>query len=151
MRMEEKDKLEGLLRLSEQLYHQYHDRTTLEWRIHVAFWALLAAAAYAVMRYPPHLGPWSLLGTLMIPIHLIWTIKIHVGNVKEQDASIQYREAAEQMIGFTLPRQSPSSRHERSQMPQWLAKSVANYLWWPSVEVGTTMILCAFVVAKAWS
>ncbi|MDQ3772999.1 MAG: hypothetical protein M3461_00695 [Pseudomonadota bacterium] len=43
------EKLDGLLKLSAQLYGQYHDRCTLEWRVHVALWALLAGAGYAML------------------------------------------------------------------------------------------------------
>jgi hypothetical protein len=149
-------RLDGLLKLSAQLYGQYHDRCTLEWRIHVALWALLAGAGYAMFSNGQgrHFGCKSLWMLLTVPIHLVWCVKIHIGNVKEQDLSTLYREAANKLLEFDPERAvqetPPSKLNERSKIPEWLKKIFKSYLWWLGAEIGTTFLISVVVIFLAW-
>lgn len=148
------ERLDGLLKLSAQMYGQYHDRCTLEWQIHVALWALLAGSGYAMLSQGGNFGCTSLWVLLAVPVHVVWCVKIHIGNIKEQDMSIAYRKAADDLLGFAaecavkkVPLNDPN---ERSKMPEWLNGFFKSYWWWLVAEVGTTLLISVVVIFLAW-
>lgn len=132
--------------LSQQLYTQYHDRRTLDWRIHLALWTLLALTAYLCVTNDRHLGHLACGVFLLVPIHFVWIIKMARGQIFEQKLSIIYRLKAEHILSCRYPDGEKTlpipEWEEKSDMPRILSKGFASYWWWLSVEVATTLLLC---------
>ncbi len=133
--------------LSQQLYTQYHDRRTLEWKMHLALWTLLALTAYLCVTKDKHLGQFALGIFLTVPVHFVWTIKIHKGQLRDHSLSAYYRSQAEKIL---------TSRHPTDIMTESISKlpvchhymetvdsiGFLHYWWWLAVTVGTTFLLC---------
>lgn len=153
--MTEIERAQAYMTLSQQLYQQYHDRRGLEWRIHIALWTLLLATGYGVISHNIHSGAYSLLLFLAVPLHAVWCIKIHRGNVLEQNLSIGYRKAAERILtgGSETPTMGMDRigrAEEHSAMPQWLQEAFRGYWWWLGVEIAVTFLIATVVVRLAW-
>lgn len=143
---------DGLLKLSHQMMTQYHERRNLEWRIHVLLWTLLVAGAYFIVKVGINVQPWkwAVLLVFVLLVHIIWTLKMQLGEIRDQDLSVQYRKAAQAVI---VGEQSVPSivepDEERSPMPLWLRKLLHGYWLWNIVVLGTTAVMgiaIAFVV-----
>jgi hypothetical protein len=144
------DIVEHYIDLSKQLDLQYRQRRGLEWRMHVALWALLAGVTYLCVTEKKVLGDWALLALAAIPLHAVWTIKIVIGQIRDQDLSEGYRRRAESLLlaalqGRDLP--APVNDEERSRMPEWVKWTFQGYFWWPFVQLGTTSLLSLALVA----
>lgn len=137
--------------LSKQLAEEYRARRTLEWQMHLALWTILAAAIYLCVTNHIHLGKSAWWFLVVIPLHFVWTIKIVTGQVLEQRLSIYYRKCALRLLQDPPPAldaaSPPSSEEESSSMPQGLLRFFRPYLWWLFVQMGTTLLLCAFAIA----
>jgi hypothetical protein len=86
--------------LSAQMHAEYDSRRSLEWKMHIAVWTLLAATGYSIgylhlLVRLIYLLPW--LGFLL-GLHLIWCVKIQQGQRVEQDLSRFYRSRAEDLL-----------------------------------------------------
>jgi hypothetical protein len=139
--------------LSQQASEEYRERRTLEWKMHLALWTILSAIIYLGLTREKHIGGWAFVILLAVPIHFIWIIKIHRGQIREDDLSKYYRCCAERL----LPK--PSEDEEKkirstlkgeSTMPSILEKRFLSYLWWVFIELGTTIIICIFAIRLLW-
>ena len=150
--------------LSKQLHQQYHQRRSLEWQMHLALWTLLAAAAYAFATQALSIHRGLLIGALGIAAvaHFVFAVKIHIGQIKEQDLSILYRTRAESFLDN--PQAAPSAlgkdasidtlpmlREERSAMPERFKGFFKNYWWWLGAEMTVTLLISAAVYGVAVS
>ena len=86
--------------LATQMHAQYDARRSLEWKIHIAAWTLLAASAFGIASL--HL---SILGLglpialgLFVLFHFVGTVKLHKGELEDQKLSIAYRERADKLL-----------------------------------------------------
>jgi hypothetical protein len=142
--------------LSEQLYLQYRERRDLEWRILVALWSLLAAATYLCASKGLHLGWWSLVGIVVLPLQFIWVAKIVRGEVFEQNLSRYYRQEAERILKHCLRDVQAAlpvvvvHTEESSRFPEWMDRLFESYWWWPAVQLGATVLLCGVFIKFAW-
>jgi len=142
-------RIEAYRALSQQLYTQYHDRRTLEWRIHLGLWTLLGLIAYLCVTNDKHFGLVALAVFLAVPIHFIWIIKIVRGEILEQKKSIIFRLKAEQILDcqdtFAGKTSLSLNQEEKSDMPRILSKGFESYWWWLALVLGTTFFLCVGV------
>jgi hypothetical protein len=145
----DKDRAEIYRALSEQLHNQYNQRRELEWKIHVSIWTLISAFGYLLVSQPVCIGHKVLLLFLMVPLHLIWCVKIHTGGFRDQHLSTQYRRAAELLL--TNGRLVDDGAENALLPPPWLRDKFRAYGWWLLAEVGTTFLLAAAVAYLAWT
>ncbi len=129
--------------------------------MHLALWTLLAAAAYALTTQAPTIDRLILGASLafFVGVHFVFAVKIHTGQILEQDLSIVYRHHAEFILreGTTIPSADASlealatSREERSAMPVKLKAFFKSYFWWLGSELSTTVLIAAAVYFLAVS
>ena len=148
--MEDKDRAELYRALSEQMHTQYDQRRDLEWKIHVSIWTLISAIGAMFVTQKIYLGPivWSLI--VIVPIHLVWCVKIHIGGFRDRHLSEVYRSAAVGLIKKNAT-ETVDDREERTKLPPlWIRKTFGpydgGYLWWLGAEVGTTLLLTLGVI-----
>lgn len=152
---EAKDRADAFITLSAQLHEQYHQRRSLEWQVHIALWTLLAAAAYVLATQAPTVNPLALVASLaaVLLVHLVFSVKIHQGQILEQDLSIVYRHQAESLLreGTAIPNTDvtlaalATAREERTPMSVRLQARFENYYWWLGAELGTTALIALVV------
>ena len=154
--MTHEERVKAYCHFSEQLYKQYRDRRHLEWKIHVALWTALAATGYAFMKEDKHLHYSSLWLILAVVLHLIWCVKIHIGEFRDRDFSIRYRQAAERLLG---PAPVPTEGEGlidaaeptfTNRPPKWVEQRFEPYLWWLGAELGTTLLIAYVVIYLVW-
>jgi hypothetical protein len=143
--------IESYCALSKQMAEEYRARRTLEWQMHLALWTILAAAIYLCVSNHIHFGKAAWWILVVVPFHFVWTVKIASGQAREQKLSIYYRTCAVSLLRDAAPAQDASlplaTTEEGSTMPTSLLNFFRPYLWWLFVQVGTTMLLCAFAIA----
>jgi len=157
--MNPKDRAAAYIALSKQLDQQYARRRSLEWKIHLAIWTLLVAAGYALLTYAPTISRVGLVVALaiMVFVHLVWAVKIHTGQFRDQQLSIVHREKAESILQNDLDNvgaatiDASKSREQWARMPDWLEIVFASYWWWLGAEVGTTVLMAVAVFGLAVS
>jgi hypothetical protein len=119
--------------------------------MHLALWTILAAAIYLCVTNHVHLGKAAWWFLVVVPLHFVWTIKIVTGQVLEQKLSIHYRTCALNLIRDLTPTLDPVSQpgphEESSTMPSGLLRFFRPYFWWLVVQLGTTVLFCAFAIA----
>ena len=155
--MNENERVAGLMTLSRQMMTQYHERRNLEWRIHVLLWTLLVAGAYfvgtvAINVTPLWLGAWS---AVVLVFHVVWTLKMQLGQVQDQEMSAKYRKAAQTMLVDSRPELEAIIKpdHEHSPqhtMPPWLRNNLRSYWLWNVVILGTTAAMAIGLVVMAF-
>lgn len=139
--------------LSQQASEEYRDRRTLEWKMHLALWTILSAIIYVCITKDKHLEGWAWVVFLAVPIHFIWIIKIHRGQIGEDDLSKHYRCCAELLLPKATPSEESelkSTRKGESTMPRILERSFKSYSWWLFIELGTTLIICIVALQLIW-
>lgn len=143
--MTEMQRVEALTKLSHQMMTQYHERRNLEWRIHVLLWTLLVAGAYFIVTVGINVQSWIwvVLLVLVFGVHVIWTLKMQLGEIRDQDQSVRYRKAAEAVIiaGQSNLPSLEEPGEEQSPMPGWLRKRLHGYWLWNFVTFGTTAVM----------
>jgi hypothetical protein len=148
--------VDGLLRLSEQQYNDYKDRCSLEWKVSIALWTLLAALGAAELgSHPKPLGPWALIVLFAIPIHFIWQVKILSSHFERQKKVKEYQLAAAHLIEFDqiiseAQIMAPEGEAYRYKGLEKLGKIFRHSSWWLIVVISTTTIISAVVVRLAW-
>lgn len=143
--MKESERVAGLTALSHQMMPQYHERRNLEWRTHVLLWTLLVAGAYFVGTVAINVAPlrlWIWLSVVLI-CYIVWTLKMQLGQVQDQEMSALYRKAAEIILVNSQPKLKeiirPGHKHPpRHTMSQWLRNKIRAYWLWNVVVFGTT-------------
>ena len=91
--------VKGYIDLSKQLYKQFQDHRDLQWRVHITLWTFLAFIAYlSASTGKLHLGNFAAIILLTIPIHFIWLLKAHRGEVLDLNLSGRYRTVAEMIL-----------------------------------------------------
>ena len=123
--MNPKELVSAYLALSTQLDRQYASRRSLEWKIHISLWTLLAAAGYAVLNYAPTVNHCGLIGALLVVtlLHFVWTVKMHTGQFRDQKRSQVYRDKADHLLHKFSDNQRQQSQHvDGTRMPEWLQK-----------------------------
>ena len=133
--------------LSKQLSEEYRDRRSLEWRMHTSLWTILAAGVYLCVTKDQHWGVGAWLIFLAVPVHLVWTIKIWRGQLRDQLLSIYYRDCAVTLLRESVATALPAPPEVSTAMPRILAKSFDSYLWWLLVVLGPTILICTVAVA----
>ena len=147
-RITDKERLEVYRAFSEQLHNQYNQRRELEWKIHVSIWTLISATGYLLISHEIYLGSKVMWLFLMVPLHLVWCVKIHTGGFKDQHLSVLYRRAAEALL-TSRPPIDDEAEHARNP-PEWLRTAFEWYGWWLVAEVGTTFLLIAGIAYITW-
>ncbi len=141
--------VKGFIELSQQLYKQFQDQRGLQWRVHITLWTFLAFIAYlSASTGKLHLGNFAAIILLTIPIHFIWLLKAHRGEVLDLNLSRRYRNEAEMILRSSKSTDNPSSNkyksfeeEERSKMILWIERVFKHYIWWIIVDVGMTVLL----------
>jgi hypothetical protein len=129
------------IELSRQLYAQHRDRRDLEWRVHLPLWTLLALTAYLAVTNNRHLGTTALLIFLIIPIHFIWIMKIHRGELRDITLSIRYRDTALRILGAFEPLVPPFE----SKALLRIDRVFHSYGWWLVADFGPTILISVVV------
>lgn len=148
-RITDKDRLEAYRAFSAQLHDQYNQRRELEWKIHVSIWTLISAVGYLLISHEIYIGPKVMWLFVMVPLHLIWCVKIHTGGFRDQYLSVRYRQAAENLL--TQRRPIDDEAEHAPHPPKRLRAMFRWYGWWLVAEVGTTFLLIAGIVYITWS
>lgn len=153
LQMTEMEQVQILTNLSQQMMTQYHERRNLEWRIHVLLWTLLVAGAYFIVTVGINVKSWVwvVLLLLVFVVHIIWTLKMQLGEIRDQDQSVRYRKAAEALVvsGQAILPSEHESGNEQSALPQWLQKRLQGYWLWNVVIFGTTAVMEIAIAAVA--
>jgi hypothetical protein len=149
-KLTDKDRAELYRALSEQMHTQYDQRRELEWKIHVSIWTLISAIGTMLITQKIYLGPivWCLFA--IVPLHLIWCVKIHIGGFRDRHFSDAYREAAVRVIEKDVTEKADDSEESVKLPPPWIRtifrRYDKGYLWWLGAEVGTTLLLTLGVI-----
>jgi hypothetical protein len=141
--------VKGYIDLSQQVYKQFQNHRDLQWRVHVTLWTFLAFIAYlSASTGKLHLGYFAAIIFLTIPIHIIWLLKTHRGEVLDLKLSRRYRNEAEMILRSSKSTDNLSSNkyksfeeEERSEMIPWIERVFKHYIWWIIVDVGMTVLL----------
>lgn len=139
--------------LSKQASEEYRARRDLEWKMHLSLWTILSAIIYVCTTHDLHLGLWMIPMFLAVPMHLIWIIKIHRGQIHEDDLSKVYRWHAEQLLPKLVrvkDDELASTRKGESVMPRSWEQSFRSYLWWVFIELGTTILIITVGIKLIW-
>lgn len=146
----------GLMKLSHQMMTQYHERRSLEWRMHALLWTLLVVGAYFVGTATVHVPPLRLWAWVMVVFvcHVVWTLKMQMNQVQDQEMSRNYREAAESILLESQPSlasivRSSERTETRYALPPWMTDILTRYWVWNVVIAGTTGALAIGLVVVA--
>ena len=133
-------RVEAFLKMSHQMMTQYHERRNLEWRVHILLWTLLVVGAYFIIKtgMNVHLGIFVFILVIIFIIHIIWTLKMQLGEIRDQNLSIQYRELAENEMMINIPQQDVT----KATMPSWLRNMLRSYWFWNAIVFVTTALMC---------
>ena len=155
------ERANAYISLSNQLSQAYNWRRSLEWKIHIALWTLLAASGYAYLRFNPDFGIKALVPILIILVpfvflHLVCSIKLHRSENKEQKLSIEFRKKAEAILergGDDQPKDEGLNikKEKTLDAPPSRKKCFEGYWWWLVIEVSTTIIIAIVIVFLATS
>jgi|ERR1700674_1222560 len=153
VKLSDADIIAAYCALSKQASEEYRDRRSLEWKMHLSLWTILSAIIYVCITHNKHLGWWATAMLAAIPIHLIWIIKIHRGQIAEDDLSKIYRYRAERLLPkpdhLEKGRLASKPRGESIMPPSWESR-FKSYLWWVFIELGTTIIIITVGLKLIW-
>ena len=122
------------------MHTQYDARRSLEWKIHISAWTLLAASAFGIASLHLRIPGLSLqiaLG-LFVVFHLIGTVRFLGGEKEDRELSRSYRQKAVEL----LTGQDESGPGRAS----WLKRFSASSWPWIIAEIGTTVCLAVVVL-----
>jgi hypothetical protein len=134
--------------LATQMHAQYDARRSLEWKIHIAAWTLLAASAFAIASLHltiPGRGLQIALW-LFVVFHFVGTIKLHKGEIEDQKLSIGYRERADKLLNQLETDTANVKPAAANKHWSWLRPRFKAWGLWTIAEVGTTVCLVAVVL-----
>jgi len=144
------EKARAYMDLSQNMYTQYHQRRSLEWRMHITLWTLLVLFGAFCTEKNIHLEQLAFLIFLIIPFHFIWIIRMLGGVIQEQNLSINYRTHAVKILEeFKVPADNkeaefmllPFEKKEWAIYPKWAKKLFKGFSGWLSLELGITILL----------
>ena len=122
------------------MHAQYDARRSLEWKVHIAAWTLLAASALGIASLHLRIPGLSLqiaLG-LFVVFHLIGTVRFLDGEKEDRELSRSYRQKAVELL-TGLDESIPGRA-------SWLRRFFESSWPWIIAEIGTTVCLVAVVL-----
>jgi hypothetical protein len=144
------EKARAYMDLSQNMYIQYHQRRSLEWRMHITLWTLLVLFGAFCIEKNLHFKELSLFIFLIIPFHFIWIIRMLSGVIQEQNLSINYRTRAVKILEeFNVQEGNkeaeflllPFEEKEWALYPVWAKQFFKGFSGWLSLELGITLLL----------
>ena len=136
-------------------YHEAYDaRRSLEWKIHVGLWTLLAALGYAMLTFKLVIPFAELipLAAAFVVLHALWMLKMHQGQMRDLRFAVDCRDKAKAILDRAEEgpiRPVAGSHSIKSAFPEKLDRLFASYYWWPLIEIPTTVVIAWLILAAA--
>jgi hypothetical protein len=131
--------------LATQMHAQYDARRSLEWKIHIAVWTLLALSAYNLPTLAPRIEVPRLAITLAVfaALHLLVTAKFLYLEKGDREESNKYRKKAVELLNQL---DNGTTEENKSSLPRWLEPALKSWWTWILAEFGTTVCLAVVVL-----
>ena len=145
--MDDKLRVETLLKLADQSYADYRDRCALEWRVHLSLWSLLVAFGVAALGHPKAFGGAALIILAAIPLHIVWEMKMLTSHFRRQTQAREYQIAAAHLIGLNAlrehiaPELEAATELQRWKFPEAVEARFKSPWLWMLVIIGTTILI----------
>jgi hypothetical protein len=121
-RLSAKEVADGYLRLYERQMSHFEKTQEVEWKGNFGVWTLLAAAIAWASQRPEE--TWPVVPTLVVLVlvvagHALWLYLIHGSEQRDKAFWCKYRDAAERLLGRTIP--EPPKPRTRWRALRWFA------------------------------
>lgn len=139
---ERRVRIEAFISLYKQQMERFHQTQQVEWKGNFGVWTLLAGATYLAKEATVPVSLCIVLPVLFLlcVFHGAWLWKIHNSERVDKMFWVRYRREALELL-----RESNVHRDETHEEIGKLQKLI-----WLSLEMGITVILCAFVAFLLW-